>query len=166
MLAQNQQLFFVWFSIGYYDNLGEDIFHFPQVSGNSTFVTTKKSYLVPIFLFYFFFWHRCRWDRHGHHDQVFAIVVVFTVFHRVVVVFVVVVGSMSSWSLCSLALCRCICPIQLKCRPGRRRRYWIRHVCGCVVHSVVVVFGFVMLIVVVVVLTAVHGWWWPWSWSS
>ena len=108
VLAQNQ---FFWF--GFSQDIMATWRHvlLQQVSGNSTFLTKKKSYLVPIFLFIIFFWHRCRRDRHGHHVQVFAMVVVFTVFHRFVVVFVVVVGSMSSWSLCSLALCRCICPV-------------------------------------------------------
>ena len=78
------------------------------------FSNKKKSYLVPSFfilLLLLFFWHRCCRDRHGHHGQVFAIVVVFTVFHRFAVVFVVVVGSMLSWSLCSFAVCRHICPV-------------------------------------------------------
>ena len=108
-LRTNTELFLVWLFTGYYGNLKT---YFTSTSFRQFYFSNKKkSYLVPILLFIIFFWHRCRRDRHGHHVQVFAMVVVFTVFHRFVVVFVVVVGSMSSWSLCSLALCRCICPV-------------------------------------------------------
>ena len=107
-LRTNTELFLVWLFTGYYGNLKT---YFTSTSFRQFYFSKKKKLSGSYFFIYYFFWHRCRRDRHGHHVQVFAMVVVFTVFHRFVVVFVVVVGSMSSWSLCSLALCRCICPV-------------------------------------------------------